>query len=67
MSVTRVGSTQQFADNWENIFGGSKKATKKTSKAGSSNSKKAAKKSSKTKATAKKKATGKKPAKKKGK
>lgn len=29
MSITRVGSTKKFADNWENIFGGGKKAAAK--------------------------------------
>jgi len=27
MSVTRVGATKKFADNWEHIFGGKKRAT----------------------------------------
>ncbi len=26
MSVIRSGATKKFADNWENIFGGKKKA-----------------------------------------
>ena len=30
MSVIRVGATKKFADNWENIFGGKKKATGKS-------------------------------------
>lgn len=46
MSVTRVGTTKKFADNWENIFGGKKRA------AGSTASK-AAKKSPHKKLTAK--------------
>ncbi len=29
MSVTRVGATKKFADNWENIFGGKKRAAGK--------------------------------------
>lgn len=29
MSVVRVGTTKKFADNWENIFGGKKKAAGK--------------------------------------
>jgi hypothetical protein len=31
MSVVRVGTTKQYADNWDNIFGGSgsRTATKK--------------------------------------
>jgi len=31
MSVIRVGATKKFADNWENIFGGKKKAFDKSS------------------------------------
>jgi hypothetical protein len=27
MSVARVGTTKKFADNWENIFGGKKRAS----------------------------------------
>jgi hypothetical protein len=30
MSVVRVGTTKKFADNWENIFGGKKKAAGKS-------------------------------------
>jgi hypothetical protein len=30
MSVVRVGATKKFADNWENIFGGRKKAAGKS-------------------------------------
>jgi hypothetical protein len=26
MSIVRVGSTQKFSDNWDNIFGGKKSA-----------------------------------------
>jgi len=26
MSIVRVGSTQKFAENWDNIFGGKKAA-----------------------------------------
>ena len=44
MSVTRVGATKKFADNWEKIFGGRKKA------AGSKPTGKTAKKSAKKKA-----------------
>ncbi len=46
MSVVRTGSNKQFADNWENIFGGKKSAPKPVS--------------AKTKASAKKKAAKKK-------
>ena len=44
MSVTRVGTTKKFADNWEQIFGGKKKAIR---------GKAAGKKSAKKKLTAK--------------
>ncbi|MEX2091872.1 MAG: hypothetical protein WD971_04300 [Pirellulales bacterium] len=30
MSVVRVGTTKKFADNWQNIFGGKKKAAGKS-------------------------------------
>ena len=32
MSVIRVGATKKFADNWENIFGGKKKAAGKSAR-----------------------------------
>jgi hypothetical protein len=50
MSVTRVGTTKQYSDNWENIFGGAngRTATKKQPKSGASKS--AKKKAPKTKA-----------------
>jgi len=61
MSVTRVGATKQYSDNWENIFGGGRNgrpARKKKSL--SAGGKSAKKKSAKTKlrkpAKAKKKA-----------
>ncbi|QDU88147.1 hypothetical protein Pla175_15180 [Pirellulimonas nuda] len=45
MSVVRTGSNKQFADNWENIFGGKKKAAKPApAKSKTSAKKKAAKK-----------------------
>jgi hypothetical protein len=49
MSVMRVGSTQKFADNWDNIFGGSKGGKKKAtaSAAKSTTKKKAGKKTAK--------------------
>ena len=42
MSVTRVGTTKKFADNWENIFGGKKRSTagKPTSKSSKKSPKK---------------------------
>ena len=42
MSVTRVGTTKKFADNWENIFGGKKRST--TGKAAAKSSQKPPKK-----------------------
>jgi len=51
MSVTRVGATKQYSDNWENIFGGgrgSRSAGKM--KAARPSSKSAKKKSAPTKA-----------------
>jgi hypothetical protein len=52
MSIVRVGTTKQYADNWDNIFGGSnsRAATKK-------NPAKSAKPSAKKKAVTKKTAT----------
>lgn len=46
MSITRTGTTKQYADNWENIFGGGTKrsASKVTAKT-KSPKKKVAKKS----------------------
>ena len=29
MSVTRVGATKKFSDNWDNIFGNGRSAAKK--------------------------------------
>jgi hypothetical protein len=53
MSVVRVGSTKQFADNWENIFG--TKGKKKSAGTKSASTKKpAAKKSTAKKSTPKK-------------
>ena len=50
MSIVRVGTTKQYADNWDNIFGGSGGSTE-TAK---SKSAKAAKPSAKKKAVKKK-------------
>jgi hypothetical protein len=54
MSVIRVGATKKFADNWENIFGGKKKAT--TSKTAPKSTKKVTAKLAGKKRSAKKKA-----------
>jgi hypothetical protein len=43
MSVIRLGSTQKFSQNWDNIFGGGKKA-KSASKPASAKRKAASKK-----------------------
>jgi hypothetical protein len=50
MTITRVGATKQYSDNWENIFGSAngRSATKK--RPISAASKSAKKKSAKTKA-----------------
>ncbi len=45
MSIVRVGSTQKFSDNWDNIFSGKKAAAAKKSDA--KKKKSAAKKSKK--------------------
>lgn len=50
MSIVRIGSTKKFAENWDNIFGGGKKAKADSKSAG----KKSAKKKSAKKKTAKK-------------
>ncbi len=49
MTITRVGATKQFSDNWENIFGGNGRsaAKKQTSSAAAKSAKK---KPAKTKA-----------------
>ncbi len=51
MSVVRVGSSKQFADNWENIFGNSPKKSTAGNKVTAKKSpvKKATKKSGKKK------------------
>ena len=48
MSVIRLGSTQKFSENWDNIFGGGKKA-KPAAKAASGKRKAASKKVAKSK------------------
>jgi hypothetical protein len=50
MSVTRVGATKQYSDNWENIFGHS---TRPANPARQSTKKKAAKKKAGPKAVQK--------------
>ncbi|MCC6492325.1 MAG: hypothetical protein IT424_04830 [Pirellulales bacterium] len=44
MSITRVGSTKKFSDNWDNIFGGGKKSKAAEKPAGKKAAKKSAKK-----------------------
>ncbi len=51
MSVTRIGSTQQFADNWDAAFG--KKKAKRKAAANKKAAKKARKKKTKAKVTQK--------------
>ncbi len=56
MSIVRVGTTKQYADNWDNIFGGtSGRATskKKTAKAAKPARQSAGKKPAKKKAARK--------------
>lgn len=56
MSVVRVGTTKQYADNWDNIFGdsnGRASAKKKTAKAAKAAKQSAKKKPGKKKASAK--------------
>lgn len=48
MSVIRLGSTQKFSDNWDNVFGGGKKS-KSAAKAGTAKRKAASKKVAKAK------------------
>ncbi len=49
MSITRMGATEKYSDNWENIFGGKGRSAtkKKTVPATKSVKKKAKKKSAK--------------------
>lgn len=51
MSVVRVGSTQKFADGWENVFGGGNKSPVKKPSATKKASKKTAKPAAKKKYT----------------
>jgi len=53
MSIVRVGSTQKFSDNWENIFGGGKKAKAAEKPAGKKGKKAAKPKAAKKKASKK--------------
>ena len=50
MSVTRVGATKQYSDNWDNIFGGRNGRAAAKKKSASVSGKSAKKKSAKTKA-----------------
>jgi hypothetical protein len=49
MTITRVGATKRFSDNWENIFGGDGRTAAKQRTVKSA-AKSGAKKSAKTKA-----------------
>ena len=53
MSIVRVGATKQFADNWDNIFGGGRASTQKKTAKGAKVAK-TAKKSAKKKPAKKK-------------
>jgi RNA-splicing ligase RtcB len=44
MSIVRVGTTKQYADNWDNIFGGASRATTRKKAAKATLKKKSAKK-----------------------
>jgi hypothetical protein len=46
MSITRVGATKQYSDNWDNIFGGTRRSTAKNTAA--KRAPKSAKKSTKS-------------------
>jgi hypothetical protein len=59
MSVIRMGSTNSYANGWDHVFGGGKKAARQ---AGGSKAASPAKKSAKKSAAAKKKAPAKKKA-----
>ena len=50
MTITRVGASKQYSDNWENIFGGGNGRSTSKKQAISAKSKSAKKKSPKTKA-----------------
>ena len=64
MSIVRVGSNQQYSDNWDNIFttGKKRKTGKKKSQPKQSPKKKSAKKKSSAKKAVKKKPASKKKA-----
>jgi hypothetical protein len=49
MTITRVGATKQYSDNWENIFGSNGRSATKRKPIGAAN-KSAKKKTPKTKA-----------------
>ncbi|HEX2474511.1 MAG TPA: hypothetical protein VHK01_07195 [Lacipirellulaceae bacterium] len=50
MTITRVGATKQYSDNWENIFGGANGRSASKKQISSAAAKSAKKKSPKTKA-----------------
>jgi hypothetical protein len=56
MSVTRTGSTKQYSDNWDNIFGGKRSKSANKGPAKSAKKKDAAKKKAGKKSGGKKKA-----------
>jgi hypothetical protein len=50
MTITRVGATKQYSDNWENIFGSANGRSASRKRISSAATKSAKKKSPKTKA-----------------
>jgi hypothetical protein len=50
MTITRVGATKQYSDNWENIFGGTNGRSAARKQISSAAAKSAKKKPAKTKA-----------------
>jgi hypothetical protein len=50
MTITRVGTSKQYSDNWENIFGGRNGRSAARKQISSAGAKSAKKKTAKTKA-----------------
>jgi hypothetical protein len=53
MSITRLGATKQYSDNWENIFGGRRSSATSKSAVAKKSAKKKSPKKSKAKAAKK--------------
>ena len=59
MTITRIGATKKYAENWQQVFGGRKgKAATATTEKKTASKKKATPKSTKTKAAGKKSTKG---------